>query len=205
MPRLLKTELPHHVQAFERYYALGERRTYAAIAAEMDVDVTTVKLWGRSFRWQKRIHARDLEVARKLADHTLRTNVDDRGRRRRLIDLALMKIAKAIAEDKVRYQAADLERILHLLEYWEHSSPESGITPHATPEEIITYLRSLPTFVLADVYRLMRAQLAQEFPEYTAAQFPAESLDGTEGSTCTTYAAICTSLGERGWTEPESR
>jgi hypothetical protein len=116
-----------------------------------------------------------------------------------------MKIAKAIAEDKVRYQAADLERILHLLEYWEHSSPESGIKPNATPEEIITCLRSLPTFVLADVYRLMRAQLAQEFPEYTAAQFPAESLDGTEGSTCTTYAAICTSLGERGWTEPESR
>jgi len=197
MSRLLKTELPHHLQAFERYYALGERRTYAAIAAEMSVDATTVKLWGRSFRWQERIHARDLEVARKLADHTLRTNVDDRGRRRKLIDLALMKIAKAIAEDKVRYQAADLERILHLLEYWEHSSPESGIKPNATPEEIVAYLRSLMTSTLNQAYQILRAELAQQFPEYTARRLPLESLDPGE-SNRSPLAVLEAAMGERG-------
>jgi hypothetical protein len=116
-----------------------------------------------------------------------------------------MKIAKAIAEDKVRYQASDLERILHLLEYWERSESEAGIKPEATPQELVEYLRSVPTDTLADVYNILRSQLAEEFPAFAAAQFPVESLDGTGESTCTTFAAICTTLGERGWTESESR
>ena len=61
MPRLLKTEQPHHRKAFERYYALGDQRTYARLAAEIGVDVSTLKLWGRSFGWSQRIGERDAE------------------------------------------------------------------------------------------------------------------------------------------------
>ena len=44
MPRLLKTEQPHHLQAFERYYTLGDKRSYEQVARELNTSLTTVKL-----------------------------------------------------------------------------------------------------------------------------------------------------------------
>lgn len=145
MPRLLKTEQPHHQKAFERYNALGERRTYTQLASALDVDISTIKLWGRSFDWQGRIRSRDLEEARQTADQTSNAHVDDRRRRRKLIDLALFKIAKAIAEDKVRYQASDLERIIGLMEKLDAAPMWTNGAPRNDPHEIVEYLRSLLT------------------------------------------------------------
>jgi hypothetical protein len=41
--------------AFEYYCSLGEKRNYQHVAAEFNVALSTVKLWGKSFRWADRI------------------------------------------------------------------------------------------------------------------------------------------------------
>ena len=75
----LQTEQERHRKAFELYCALGERRTYRQLAAQLGVSVSTVKLWSRSFNWQGRIRERDAETARRVADQTLQTQVNERG------------------------------------------------------------------------------------------------------------------------------
>ncbi len=65
--RYLVREQPHHMKAFEFYYSLGERRNYKLVADECGVSVSTVKTWGTSFSWKRRVNARDLEIARELA------------------------------------------------------------------------------------------------------------------------------------------
>ena len=59
MSRLLKAEQPHHLRAFEFYNALGDKRSFALVAAEMGINVNTAKLWSRSFDWKRRIAERE--------------------------------------------------------------------------------------------------------------------------------------------------
>lgn len=198
MPRLLKTEQPHHQKAFERYNALGERRTYTQLASALDVDVSTIKLWGRSFDWQGRIRSRDLEEARQTADQTSNAHVDDRRRRRKLIDLALFKIAKAIAEDKVRYQASDLERIIGLMEKLDAAPMWTNGAPRNDPHEIVEYLRSLLTCNLEKAYHIIKDQLDRDFPGFSERRLPAVSETSFRGSKCSTLEVLEVARAERG-------
>ena len=200
MPRLLKTEQSQHRLGFEHYCALGEKRTYAQVATEMGVDHTTVKLWARSFNWQERVHARDLDLARQIADKTLKTGLDDRARRRKLIDLALAKLFRAIAEDRVKYQISDLERIVRLLEEWD--AFEAGRPPRFDAQEIVKYLLSLCGSDLVAAYRILREQLKAEYPEFTEERLPwaAEAIAGE--SRCTTLGGIDAALATRGYERP---
>ncbi len=202
MPRLLKTEQSQHRLGFEHYCALGEKRTYAQVATEMGVDHTTVKLWARSFNWRERVQTRDLELARQIADKTLKTGLDDRARRRKLIDLALAKLFRAIAEDRVKYQISDLERIVRLLEEWDASDGWSGNPPRFDATEIVRYLLSLCGADLVAAYRILREQLKAEYPEFTEERLPwaAEAIGGE--SRCTTLGVIDAALATRGYERP---
>ncbi len=53
--RTLVKEQPHHEKAFEYYYGLGEKRSYEKVAKEFKVSPSTVKLLGKSLRWQERL------------------------------------------------------------------------------------------------------------------------------------------------------
>jgi hypothetical protein len=114
MPRRLKTEQPHQVKAFERYYALGEKRTYTRLAADLGLNVSTVKLWGRSFDWAGRIRERDAEVARQMADRTIKDGLADNERNLKIVRIALLRLAKAIADGQVKMQMGDLDRLIRL-------------------------------------------------------------------------------------------
>ncbi len=112
--RLLAKEQPHHERAFEHYYALGEQRSYDRVAAEFSVAASTVKLWARSFGWQDRVRERDLSIAREVADRTVTGEVDRRERSLQIVHLALVQLAKAIAEGDVRMTLSDLDKLIRL-------------------------------------------------------------------------------------------
>lgn len=59
MSRRIKTERPHHLRAFEIYCGLGDKRSFAKVAAEMSVNIHTAKLWSASFNWKRRIAERE--------------------------------------------------------------------------------------------------------------------------------------------------
>jgi hypothetical protein len=110
----LQREQEHHQKAFEYYFALGEKRNYEAVAEKFGVSVSSVKLWGRSFGWKKRVRERDLEVARTMAQRSLKDEVTHRTRNRQLVQLSLVQLAKAIAGGKVKMTLSDLDKLVRL-------------------------------------------------------------------------------------------
>lgn len=122
--RLLTKEQPHHVRAFEHYYGLGEHRSYERVAAELAVAPSTVKLWARSFGWRDRLRERDLDVAREVASRTMSDEVSRRERSLQIVHLAMVQLAKAIAEGDVKMTLSDLDKLIRL-EAFLCDEPES--------------------------------------------------------------------------------
>jgi Asp-tRNA(Asn)/Glu-tRNA(Gln) amidotransferase C subunit len=197
MSRLLRTEQPHQLQAFERYFALGEKRTHAAVAREMDVGLAIVKLWARSFSWRDRVHGRELELARQIADKSLKAAVDNKTKRRKILELALAKLARAIAEDKVKYQASDLERIYRLLEELERVDG-SAAPPLEDPQAIVEYLRSILTTYLEEAYCIIREDVRRDYPKAADDLIPEPSDVIWRDSKCSTLGVLGAALIERG-------
>jgi hypothetical protein len=115
--RLLIKEQPHQVRAFEYYYGLGQHRSYEKVAAQFGVAISTVKLWGTSFGWKERIRDRDLEIARELATRTLGGEVSRRERNTQIIQMAILQLAKAVAEGQVKMTLSDLDKLIRLESY----------------------------------------------------------------------------------------
>jgi hypothetical protein len=122
-------EQEHHKKAFEFYYGLGEGRSYKQVAEEHGVSLGAVKLWGRSFGWKRRVRERDGEIARALADQSLKDGVERSSRNRKIIEMGLVRVAQAIAEGKVKVTMADLDRLIRLEEFLREDLKESdGVT-----------------------------------------------------------------------------
>jgi hypothetical protein len=122
--RLLAKEQPHHLRALEHNNGLGEGRSYERVAAEFQVAASTVKLWARSFRWQDRVRDRDIEIAREVAGRTMSDEVNRRERSLQIVHLALVQLAKAIAEGDLRMTLSDLDKLIRL-EAFLCDEPES--------------------------------------------------------------------------------
>jgi len=106
-----------HRQAFELYRSLGTRRSYRKVAAHFDVSTSAVKLWATKHNWQDRIREHDAENARQTADRVLQSNDDEIDRNLKIVRVALMKVARAIAEGRVKIQMGDLDRLVRLEGY----------------------------------------------------------------------------------------
>lgn len=115
--RLLVKEQAHQEKAFEYYASLGESRSYRKVAAEFGVAPSTVKLWGKSFGWMERIKTRDIRIAREVSNRALDDEISRRERSRSIVHLALVQLAKAIAEGDVKMTLADLDRMIRLEAY----------------------------------------------------------------------------------------
>ena len=110
----IASESDRHKKAFELYYAQGEKRSFPRLAKELGVSMAALKVWSKSFSWQKRLQERDATVARQAADQVIGSAVVNASRKRKMVELALMKVIKAINSDKVRIQVGDLDRLLRL-------------------------------------------------------------------------------------------
>ncbi len=122
--RTLVREQPHHEKAFEYYYALGEKRSYEKVAAEFNVSPSTVKLWGKSLRWKQRLKERDLQVARKVAGRSVADDVSHRERNLQIVHMALVQLARAVADGEVKMSLGDLDKLIRL-ESFLRDEPDS--------------------------------------------------------------------------------
>ncbi|MCP4582097.1 MAG: hypothetical protein GY839_10795 [candidate division Zixibacteria bacterium] len=107
-------EQEHHKKAFEYYYSLGEKRSHQKVATKMKVSLSSVKLWGAQFNWKGRVQQREAEVARIMATKAISNEVNNRTRNLQIVQMALVQLAKAIAEGKVKMTLADLDRLVRL-------------------------------------------------------------------------------------------
>ena len=103
-----------HQQAFEVYVAGGPKRTYKQVAEQLGVSERTVRHWANQGKWRQRLSEREAQAARQMADQVISSSVAHAARNRKMVELALMKVIKAINSDKVRVQVGDLDRLLRL-------------------------------------------------------------------------------------------
>ncbi len=138
-------EKDHVRKAFEIYASQGNGRSYEKVAAVLNVSVASVKLWGRTYGWRRRVQERELETARQIADRTLQTAMTDQERYHKIVRMAVTKLAKAIAEDRVKLQAADLDRLIRLEDYLNHSREGGLINGVPTAEKFLDVFEHLCT------------------------------------------------------------
>jgi hypothetical protein len=65
-------------------------------------------------RWAERIKERELQVAREMATRTLDDEVSRREWSIRIVQMAMVQLAKAIAEGNVKMTLADLDKLIRL-------------------------------------------------------------------------------------------
>lgn len=106
-----------HERALALYLSLGEKRSYRQVAERLGVSVSTVKNWSRTHGWREYIQEKDAEVARQVADHAIDSQANLLARDQKIVHMALIKLARGIAEDRVKLQAADLDRLIRLRTY----------------------------------------------------------------------------------------
>ena len=120
----------------------------------------------------------------------------NRNRRRKILELAVMKMAKAIAEDRVKYQAGDLERLLKLEEFLTQLDGQFVPAITAGPEEIAEFLNRISTATLVKACAIFRRQWQTLYPDLPApAAFQDADPDAEE---CSPLAILEAARGVRG-------
>ena len=155
----LVNEKEHHCKAFEAYYELGEQRSYQRLAGQLGVAVSTVKLWARSFGWQRRVREREAEVARRVADRTLQSTIDEGERNQKIVQMAVVRLARAIAQGKVRMQVGDLDRLIRLQAFLEKKPQFKGVPQ--TAEEFVSLIRTVDDEVLRETIKMLRTETGE--------------------------------------------
>ena len=88
--------------------------SYEKVAEEVSVSISAVKLWGTSFGWKKRIKNRDFQIAREMASRTISDEVDHRERNLKIVQMSLVRLAKAIVDGDVKMTLSDLDKLIRL-------------------------------------------------------------------------------------------
>ncbi len=94
-------EQRHHIEAFDEYYAMGEKRSLVSLAGGRKVSAKTTKRWSVEFNWQERISQRDLKNGKKILAKTDRVVVNTKADYRAQIKKEL----KALPVFRQRYEA----------------------------------------------------------------------------------------------------
>jgi hypothetical protein len=181
-------EKDRHRKAFEIYYSMGDARSLALLATKLGLALNTVKNWSAQFHWQDRLEEREREVGRVLANKTLRAEVDSRMRSMQLVQVALVQVAKQLAEGRIKATFNDLDKLLRLERFLE-GLPESRQEVVATDlrgktlEELKVALRS-EIKELAEIadYEIVTPSASGDGPR-PKSEWPNESSDDNESNT----------------------
>jgi transposase len=108
-----------HKQAFDYYYACGEKRRQKEVAEKFGVSDTTVYKWSKAFNWKKRIQTRDNRIAQRMERMTdtqiLHEKLQYRKIVRAVIQKCLIKNPDGTMDVKIEPESiADLEKAIKL-------------------------------------------------------------------------------------------
>ena len=95
-------------QAFEMYYGLGLKRTYAVVAKEFEKSISTIKNWSRAFGWRQRIEQRNAARTRSLGESAHDDAVEQTERLLKLVEVAEAWTMKHLAEGRTKPTVKEL-------------------------------------------------------------------------------------------------
>jgi len=100
-------ETLRHREAFDYYYALGDKRTLQSVANKFTVSRQSVDKWKRTFNWQERTEIRDIENGKKLEAKTDKAIVNSRADYRALIKKVVKEFEARLKLGKIRISKAE--------------------------------------------------------------------------------------------------
>jgi len=174
-----------HQQAFEVYAASGPKRTYKQVADQMGVSDRTVRHWAKQEKWRQRLGERAAQAARQLADQTLQSSVEELSRNEKIVQLALVRLAKSIANGQVRMQLGDLDRLIRLqafLEGYREGQTWDEVPPVQLARRFHITLKRLSDEDLEAFYQECK-RLGSERPKPPALSSPASNDTTNDGVT----------------------
>ena len=124
---------PRAKEAFAYYAGLDPKeRKYALVARQFGVSLPTVKLWASKGKWRQRAAEKDVRVVRKAMDKAETDETNMCSRYLQIVQFALMKLAKGIADGEVKGTFSDLDRLVRLKVFLEE--PEAGV---GGPQQVV--------------------------------------------------------------------
>ena len=104
-------ERQRHIEAFDKYYAAGDKRSLKTLSGRCKIDIRTAQKWSSKFNWQERIARRDIENGKKIQAKTDRTIVNTKADYRRDVRLALQPLKAAINKAIVKNEETGLPEV----------------------------------------------------------------------------------------------
>ena len=93
-----------HIEAFNYYYVLGDKRTLQLVAKKFTVSRQSISKWKREFFWQDRIESRDIKNGKKLEEKTDKAIVNSKADYRALIKKVVKKFEEKLKDGKIRIE-----------------------------------------------------------------------------------------------------
>lgn len=106
-----------HEKAYALFVSLGPKRTLKKVAEQTGLSVSTIKAWAKHENWKGRLAEQESQQARQVIDRNLHDGAQETSRNIRLVQMALLALAKNIREGKVTGVMSDIDRLIRLEEY----------------------------------------------------------------------------------------
>ena len=172
-------------KAYALFLSLGDGRTYQQVADRMGVALATVKRWAKTGRWQSKVREREAQAAREVADRFQSGRIAETERNLKIVRAALLRLAKDIAEGRVKSTLSDLPRLVQLEQDLLHpSKPTSAEARYSnmTTEEMKARIREIGLSLLRDCSDIRNELIAMSAEQGTpankeAAELPMEGHD----------------------------
>lgn len=91
-----------HIEAFNFYYLLGDKRSYTQVARKFTVSRYSVYKWSKAFDWKERIKQTDLEVSKILKKKLEKAVINSKDDYRRLAKKIIDKFKEELEEGKIK-------------------------------------------------------------------------------------------------------
>ena len=100
-------ESSRHLAAFETFFALGDGRSHAEVARRIGVHEGSIDNWSRAFGWEKRIEARDKEIAALVAKGAIEDEAKSRAIQLRVARAVQARVALGLQSGAIQPSVAD--------------------------------------------------------------------------------------------------
>ena len=108
-------ETLRHTEAYNFYYALGDKRTLQLVANKFTVSRQSVDKWKREFNWRDRVELRDINNGKKLEAKTDKIVVNSKADYRALIRQTVNLYKQRLDDGKIIInRPQDLETLAKL-------------------------------------------------------------------------------------------
>jgi hypothetical protein len=102
--------------AYEIYYKMGEERSLAKVAKQMNKAKITIEGWSRKFRWSSRVREQEKTAAEfLLLQQSAQQEAETKNKHLTLIDAAIGQFSRKLVDEKITIKSIDdLERLVNL-------------------------------------------------------------------------------------------